>query len=245
MSAVNESLIRDVVAEVLGRLGKGTAAKPSPASSAPPVRASAGKYDGRVSGRSIRGSGAHGVFQDANAACSAAQAGFLQLKKAGVAARAKIIEIIKAMADANATEWGRLELDETQIGRLDHKIEKLKILKLVPGVEWLHPDGRSGDHGITLEEYTPFGLVAAITPSTHSIPTLSGNIVNIVAAVQCHLRSRGGTAPVCYRGTRGGEGGNADREACHLRRPGQPTCSGGPHGLHETGRQVHHSRRGL
>jgi aldehyde dehydrogenase len=58
----------------------------------------------------------------------------------------------------------------------------LKIIKLVPGVEWLHPDGRSGDHGITLEEYTPFGVVAAITPSTHSIPTLSGNIVNIVAA---------------------------------------------------------------
>jgi len=52
----------------------------------------------------------------------------------------------------------------------------------VPGVEWLNPDARSGDHGITLEEYTPFGLVAAITPSTHSIPTLSGNIVNIVAA---------------------------------------------------------------
>jgi len=73
-------------------------------------------------------------------------------------------------------------LEETKIGRLDHKIEKLQIIKLVPGVEWLHPDGRSGDHGITLEEYTPFGVVAAITPSTHSIPTLSGNIVNIVAA---------------------------------------------------------------
>src|SRR5213075_941411 len=52
----------------------------------------------------------------------------------------------------------------------------------VPGVDWLRPDARSGDHGITLEEYTPFGVVAAITPSTHSIPTLSGNIVNIVAA---------------------------------------------------------------
>src|SRR5437016_10031792 len=86
------------------------------------------------------------------------------------------------MAEANSIEWGKFELDETKIGRLDHKIEKLKIIKLVPGVEWLHPDGRSGDHGITLEEYTPFGVVAAITPSTHSIPTLSGNVVNIVAA---------------------------------------------------------------
>jgi aldehyde dehydrogenase len=104
------------------------------------------------------------------------------LKQKGIAARAKVVEIVKAMAEANAAEWGKLELEETKIGRLDHKIEKLKIIKLVPGVEWLNPDGRSGDHGIMLEEYTPFGVVAAITPSTHSIPTLSGNIVNIVAA---------------------------------------------------------------
>ena len=82
----------------------------------------------------------------------------------------------------NAEAWGRLEFDETKIGRLDHKIAKLGLIKLVPGVDWLRPDARSGDHGITLEEYTPFGVVGAITPSTHSIPTLSGNIVNICAA---------------------------------------------------------------
>jgi aldehyde dehydrogenase len=128
------------------------------------------------------GRGKYGVFQEANEACAAAHAGFLQLKQKGIAAREKVIEIVKTMADANAVEWGRIELEETKIGRLDHKIEKLKIIKLVPGVEWLRPDGRSGDHGITLEEYTPFGVVAAVTPSTHSIPTLSGNIVNIVAA---------------------------------------------------------------
>ncbi|HVU99964.1 MAG TPA: aldehyde dehydrogenase family protein, partial [Verrucomicrobiae bacterium] len=134
-----------------------------------------------ASGGSIR-SAKHGVFQDANEACAAAHEAFRALQKAGVAARAKVVEIVKTMAEANAAEWGRIELEETKIGRLDHKIEKLKIIKLVPGVEWLRPDGRSGDHGITLEEYTPFGVVAAITPSTHSIPTLSGNVVNIVAA---------------------------------------------------------------
>ncbi len=93
-----------------------------------------------------------------------------------------MVEVVKTLAEANAEVWGKQELEETKIGRLDHKIEKLKIIKLVPGVEWLRPDGRSGDHGITLEEYTPFGVVAAITPSTHSVPTLSGNIVNMVAA---------------------------------------------------------------
>jgi aldehyde dehydrogenase len=92
---------------------------------------------------------------------------FSQLQEKGIAGRVKVVEIIKAMADSNAAEWGRIELEETKIGRLDHKIEKLKIIKLVPGVEWLHPDGLSGDHGITLEEYTPFGVVGAVTPSTH------------------------------------------------------------------------------
>ncbi|HTL16673.1 MAG TPA: aldehyde dehydrogenase family protein, partial [Patescibacteria group bacterium] len=178
MSAINEVLIRDVVAEVLNRLGQGSSGNGAPA----PVKAGCGcESKNKPSGGSMA-TGRHGVFEDANEACAAAQAGFFQLKKKGVAARAKVVEIIKTLAESNAEEWGRIELEETKIGRLDHKIEKLKILKLVPGVEWLQPDGRSGDHGITLEEYTPFGVVAAITPSTHSVPTLSGNIVNIVAA---------------------------------------------------------------
>jgi aldehyde dehydrogenase len=126
--------------------------------------------------------GRFGVFADANEACAAAHEAFGQLQQKGVAARRKIEEIIKKLCEQNAEAWGKLELAETKIGRLDHKIEKLQIIKLVPGVDWLRPDGRSGDHGITLEEYTPFGVVAAVTPSTHSIPTLSGNVVNIVAA---------------------------------------------------------------
>src|SRR5579883_989694 len=178
MSVVNENLVRDVVAEVLTRLGQTSTGNGTPT----PPRQACGCESKRAStGGSIR-SGRYGVFQDADEACAAAHEAFLQLKQKGIAARAKVVEIVKTLADSNAEEWGRIELEETKIGRLDHKIEKLKILKLVPGVEWLRPDGRSGDHGITLEEYTPFGVVAAITPSTHSVPTLSGNIVNIVAA---------------------------------------------------------------
>lgn len=175
MSTINEALIRDVVAEVLGRLGP----PPSPTTSSSTTCGCQG--NGRPSGGRI-GKSRHGVFADAEEACAAAHEGFLQLKKQGVAARAKVVELVKGLAESNATEWGRIELEETKIGRLDHKIEKLQIVKLVPGVEWLHPRGLSGDHGITLEEFTPFGVVAAITPSTHSIPTLSGNIINIVAA---------------------------------------------------------------
>ena len=184
MSAVNETLIRDVVAEVLGKLG-GTATTTTKLSPAPSVPAPKSESCGcgtkkATSAPALRGK--YGVFATADEACGAAQEAFLQLKQGGIAARRKIEEIVKAMAEKNAEQWGKIEFEETKIGRLDHKIAKLGLIKLVPGVDWLRPDARSGDHGITLEEYTPFGVVGAITPSTHSIPTLSGNIVNICAA---------------------------------------------------------------
>ena len=95
-----------------------------------------------------------------------------------------------ANAEANAAEWGRIELEETKIGRLDHKIAKLQIVKLVPGLEFLRPYALSGDHGITHEEYTPFGVIGAVTPSTHSIPTISGNVGEI-ATWSCTLQITG------------------------------------------------------
>src|SRR3954463_8681363 len=117
MSAVNEALIRDVVAEVLGRLGQPAIVG---GSAATPGKEQCGCGNGRLSGGSIR-SGTHGVFQDAEQACAAAHEAFLRLKEKGMAARSKVVEIVKTLAETNAEEWGRIELEETKIGRLDHK----------------------------------------------------------------------------------------------------------------------------
>ena len=80
MSAVNETLIRDVVAEVLGRLGGSTTttSKPSPAPSAPPPAPSSNCGCGtkKTSAANIALRGKFGVFQDANEACEAAQESF-------------------------------------------------------------------------------------------------------------------------------------------------------------------------
>lgn len=156
---MNEALIREVVDEVLKKLN---------ASGVSPVANQA--------------KGDFGVFEKASDAVEAAHESFVMLQEKGVAARRKIVEIVKSLCLSNAESWGKQELDETRIGRLDHKIEKLQIIQLVPGVEFLQPYALSGDNGITLEEYTPFGVVGAVTPSTHSVPTIAGNIVNIVAA---------------------------------------------------------------
>ena len=183
MSAVNETLIRDVVAEVLGRIGGATTAtsnsKPAAPASAP-AASPCGCQHKSHSSAALRGK--FGVFQNADEACEAAHEAFLQLSEKGVAGRNKVIKIVKDICDAKAEEWGKLELDETKIGRLDHKIEKLKAQRGIPGTEFLNPYGLSGDHGITLEEYAPFGVVGAVTPSTHSIPTMACNIISLAAA---------------------------------------------------------------
>ncbi|MDI1249475.1 MAG: aldehyde dehydrogenase EutE [Lacunisphaera sp.] len=172
---LDESAIRAVVEEVMRGLGRAPAPSSAPAPGAAPAA--------RPSAPIPRRSGPRfGVFEDVNEACAAAQSAFEQLKEKGVTGRAKVVEIVKEMVTAKAVEWGKFEFEETKIGRLEHKIEKLQIVRLVPGVEWIKPYGLSGDHGITMEEHTPFGVVGAILPVTHSVPTLSGNIINIVAA---------------------------------------------------------------
>ena len=76
---------------------------------------------------------------------------------------------MKDICFEQAEELGKAEFEETKIGRLDHKIEKLKIIRDVPGVEWLRSDCISGDNGLTVTEYAPFGVIGAITPVTHSL----------------------------------------------------------------------------
>jgi len=135
MSAVNENLIRDVVAEVLGKLGGGTAtatAKPSPAPAAPASKADSCGCSVKKSSANPALRGKFGVFATAEEACEAAQEAFLQLKEKGVEARRKIENIVKTLAEKNAEPWGKIEFEETKIGRLDHKIAKLGLIKLVP-----------------------------------------------------------------------------------------------------------------
>ena len=163
MSQISEAAIRDVVTEVLSKLQQGLAS--------PVVAASVVKKTAR-----------HGVFEDASSAATAASGGFEQLKKRGWAARAKVVEIVKQMCADNADRWGKIEFDETKIGRLDHKIAKLHGIGNVLGTEFLSPHGMSGDAGITMEEFAPWGVIGSITPVTHSVPTIAGNIVNMVAA---------------------------------------------------------------
>src|SRR5882724_11346469 len=124
-----------------------------------------------------------GVFQDVDKAVSAAAEAQREFERRGLDDRRKAVECIRKICKGQAEQLGREELEETKIGRLAHKIEKLTVIAdRIPGVEWLKTEAYSGENGISLIEYAPFGVMGVITPVTHSLPTLACNAINMLAA---------------------------------------------------------------
>jgi len=126
--------------------------------------------------------GRYGLFTDVDEAVAAATDAFEQLSQRPIEDRKRIISHIRRISIDQSVELGTMEMEETQIGRLEHKIEKLKTLgKQTPGVEFLSSQVYSGDHGLAVIEHAPFGVIGAITPVTHSLPTITGNAVSMIA----------------------------------------------------------------
>lgn len=178
---MNQALVQDVVAEVMRRLGN----RGGGSSSRGGVRAGEDEpaNDGiREQRRVSVPVGQYGVFSNVDEAVAAATEAQKKLVKLSLEDRDAIVKLVKQMAKDNADAWGKMEYDETKIGRLDHKIEKLRILELVPGVEFLKTTAMTGSNGVCLEEFAPYGVIGIITPVTHSVPTLSANVINMVAS---------------------------------------------------------------
>src|SRR5437763_9756621 len=136
---MNQALVQDVVSEVMRRLGSRSggnggfrsggvrAGEDAPANEGKRREAQAQPHRVQVP------VGAHGIFSKVDEAAAAAGEAQKKLVRLSIDDRDAIVKLLKYMAKQNAQAWGKLELDETKIGRLDHKIEKLQILEGVPG----------------------------------------------------------------------------------------------------------------
>jgi len=165
--------IREIVRQVIAEL---RSAAPASAGITTPGVAASPAGSGSFAGR-------HGIFDSIDDAVAASQEAFEQLERLGMEGRRKAINHIRRISIDDAEELGRMEFVETKIGRLEHKIEKLKVLgERSPGVEFMRSEVFSGDHGLAVIEHAPFGVIGAITPVTHSLPTITGNAVSMIAA---------------------------------------------------------------
>jgi acyl-CoA reductase-like NAD-dependent aldehyde dehydrogenase len=163
-AAFDQQEIAEVVERVRLRL-RGHAEAPPPA----PVDAEVAAGDG--------------IYPDVDAAVAAARRGFEAYRSMGLKKRHRIIDAVRAAMREHVAELSRMAHEETGIGRAEDKLLKNRlVIEKTPGPEDLEPQVWSGDQGLTVTEYAPFGVIGAITPTTNPTATIINNTIAIVSA---------------------------------------------------------------
>jgi aldehyde dehydrogenase len=178
MTQIDDNLVRQMVQQVLEHVQSGWGGRTAPMpgrGAAAPISTAAPAPTG--AGRRL------GQFTDVNEAVEAAKTAQRALVRRSLAQREQACEAIRRICREQAQELGRMEYEETRIGHPSHKGDKLiSAANLAQGVAGMSTRCFSGDHGITLEEHGPWGVIGVVTPVTHSLPTLAVNSVNMIAA---------------------------------------------------------------
>ncbi len=162
---IREADIRSIVEQVIDRLEKSGFL---PGASKVPEESS------------LRG---EGIFESIDAAVKAARKAQEKLMELPLDTRRNIIRAIRRISVREAETLARMAHEETGMGRVADKIEKNRLAALkTPGVEDLEPMAFTDEHGLTLVERAPYGVIASITPSTNPTSTIINNTISMVAA---------------------------------------------------------------
>lgn len=163
---IQEQVIAEIAKEVVARLRIQLQPQAAPAAAAPasvtPAR--------------------DGVFATVDEAVNAAYEAQKKIAAMSLEDRGRMIDIVCRICNDRREELGRMEMEETKVGRLDHKILKLTNMRFVQGVEAMRSDARSDRTGLCIIERAPWGVIGMMLPVTHSVPTLAANAINILAA---------------------------------------------------------------
>jgi propionaldehyde dehydrogenase len=122
-----------------------------------------------------------GVFQDMGTCINAAVSAQKKLLDAPIEDRRRFIQAIRETSLANADEYGRMEFEETGLGKPDDNVAKVRSACNVPGMEDLTPEVYAGDKGVTIIERLPIGVIASVNPVTNGAPTIIFNAIMMMS----------------------------------------------------------------
>jgi acyl-CoA reductase-like NAD-dependent aldehyde dehydrogenase len=123
------------------------------------------------------------LFPDVDGAVSAAGQAFQQLARLPLSVREKMIAHVRRVMRENAQLLAYEAWQETGMGRYEDKTQKnLLNANKTPGTEVLSPNAWTGDDGLTLVEFAPYGVIGSIVPSTNPTSTIICNSIGMVAA---------------------------------------------------------------
>lgn len=160
--SITEESIRSIVAEVVSKL-RGDLAMADPDPLLPPLN--------------------HGVFATVDEAAEVANAAYEQFASFTLAKREAIIWKMRETSLSHAERLAELAVKETGLGNVQDKIAKNRLAaQKTPGLEDLVSESYTGDDGLTLLEYSPLGVIGAITPVTNPAATIINNSISMVAA---------------------------------------------------------------
>lgn len=176
---IDEQQIRKIVESVIASVAAGADLKP--AASAGTAPSMADRPSPAVSATAgIRGQ--DGVFDRMEDAIAAAKGGFELFRKFSIRDRERLISILRRTTLDHAEEFSRMIYEETGMGEYKDKILKHRnCAKNTPGTEDLVSRSWSGEKGVCLEEFAPFGIIGSITPSTHPVETMVNNAMIMLA----------------------------------------------------------------
>jgi len=121
-----------------------------------------------------------GVFASLDDAVAAATQA--QKLLTSVALRQRVIIAIRQAGEHYAQILAEMAVAETGMGRVADKYAKnVSQARGTPGMECLSAEVLTGDHGLTLIENAPWGVVASVTPSTNPAATIINNAISMIA----------------------------------------------------------------
>ncbi len=170
MKTLSEAEIQGIIDRVRGRLESAPAARPATSLAA----------QSELAGDIELGDGIHLDVDGAVAAARKAQDTYSRM---GLRTRHTIIDAIRVEMLRQAENLAMLAHTETGLGRYEDKVIKNRLVTTkAPGPEDLEPEAVTGDAGMTVTEWSPVGLVGAITPTTNPTSTIINNTISILSA---------------------------------------------------------------
>lgn len=124
-----------------------------------------------------------GIFQSVSEAIDAAHQAFLRYQQCPLKTRSAIISAMRQELTPLLAALAEESANETGMGNKEDKFLKNKAaLDNTPGVEDLTTTALTGDGGMVLFEYSPFGVIGSVAPSTNPTETIINNSISMLAA---------------------------------------------------------------
>jgi propionaldehyde dehydrogenase len=124
-----------------------------------------------------------GIYETIDDAVAAARRAFESSRDLGLAARKVIVDAMRAAMLAEGERLAYLAREETGLGRAEDKVVKNRMVTTkTPGPEDLEPHVVTGDSGMMVTEYAPYGVIGSITPTTNPTSTIINNSIAIVSS---------------------------------------------------------------